>query len=144
MFGNQTINDASSQRALSEQSSHGCCFCDCHLKTVESSGQGLVKGTKERISKDKNRINVKSKRKRFLFKKAIELSQMCDLQIMIVVHDQIVDRLTTYCSGKIEDGIFSTQEALKLVSQRTAEKRSLKQFTDDDYHSLSTAESIKK
>lgn len=69
------------------------------MKTVESSGQG--EKIKDRIEKDKNRINVKSKRKRFLFKKAIELSQMCDLQIVIVVHDLILDRLTTYCSGKM-------------------------------------------
>ena len=118
-----TINDeGSSQRPQSQNgSSNSCCLCNCHLKTVESNQAVDAPGigcdnVKDRIEKDKNRINVKSKRKRFLFKKAIELSQMCDLKIVIVVQDQIVDRITTYCSGKLESGIFSTNDALELVN----------------------------
>lgn len=71
MFTNPAAAD-DSNKTHSDQASNNCCFCDCHLKTVESSGQGDK--IKDRIEKDKNRINVKSKRKRFLFKKAIELS----------------------------------------------------------------------
>ena len=85
---------------------------------------------------DKNRINVKSKRKRYLFKKAIELSQMCDLQIAIIVRDKIFDRLTTYCSGKISEGIFSAENALDLIKTKKAEKKTVKMFTDDDYNAL--------
>ena len=69
---------------------------------------------------------------------------MCDLQIVIVVHDLILDRLTTYCSGKLQDGVFQAEEALELIQNKKAENKSVKQFTDDDYQALSTAESIKK
>lgn len=92
----------------------------------------------------KNKINVKSKRKRYLFKKAIELSQMCDLQIVIVVKDQIFDRITTYCSGKLKENIFSAEEALELIKTKRAEKKPVKMFTDDDYYSLDTSDNIKR
>ena len=105
-------------------------------------GAGCVR---ERIQRDKNRINVKSKRKRFLFKKAIELSQMCDLRILIVVHDSLLDRVTTYSSGsKNKANVFSPKEALQLVLDREMNKKPVKKFTDDDYIALSTADSIKK
>ena len=65
-----------------------CCKC---LREVTSLNDGaeredsaqveeIVESPNESgIEKAKNVINVKSKRKRFLFKKAIELSQTCDL-----------------------------------------------------------------
>ena len=58
----------------------------------------------------RNNINVKSKRKRYLFKKAIELSQMKELRIFIMVRDLHCDRITTYCSGKEEDKNLFTFE----------------------------------
>ena len=47
-----------------------------------------------RIDDRNKRINLKSKRLRNLIKKAIELSQMCDLDISIVIRDQEMKRVT--------------------------------------------------
>ena len=69
---------------------------------------------------------------------------MCDLQIVIVVKDQIFDRITTYCSGKLKESIFSAEEALDLVRQKRAEKKSVKMFTDDDYYALDTSDNFKR
>ena len=71
---------------------------------------------------------------------------MCDLQILIVVRDQLFDRLTTYSSGKLSDGkgIFSADEAFELIKTKREEKKTVKQFTDDDYQALDTSDSTKK
>jgi hypothetical protein len=38
----------------------------------------------------------------------------------------ILDRLTTYCSGKEQDGVFEAEEALELVKNKKAENKSVK------------------
>lgn len=69
---------------------------------------------------------------------------MCDLQILIVVRDQLFDRLTTYCSGKVSEGIFSTDEAFELIRTKREEKKTVKMFTDDDYSALDASDNTKK
>ena len=69
-----------------------CCCCPCHdqggsnQQEPSSASPGL--DSLQKIEGHKNLINVKSKRKRYLFKKAIELSQMCELQVVVIVRDQ--------------------------------------------------------
>lgn len=47
--------------------------------------------------KDKiKRINLKSKRKRTLIKKAIEVSHMCNLDIFIIINDRDCDKVIQY------------------------------------------------
>ena len=61
--------------------------------------QNKTKETKMRknVIKDKaKRINLKSKRTRTLLRKAIEVSQMCDLHIHIAVWDRSINKLIEY------------------------------------------------
>ena len=48
------------------------------------------------------RINIKSKRKRTLLRKAIEISKMCQLEIHIVIKDRETQKIIEYCSGEDE------------------------------------------
>lgn len=94
------------------------------------------------IEQDKNLINVKSKRKRFLFKKAIELSQLCNVQVLIIVQDLKQDRMTMYGSGsKAQGTMYTIEDAVaKLDSYKNTSNRATKLFSDDDYKALDTSE----
>ena len=54
---------------------------------------------KEVIEDKAKRINLKSKRKRTLIRKAIEVSQMCELDILILIQDRETNKLIEYNSG---------------------------------------------
>ena len=52
---------------------------------------------------------------------------MCDLQIVIVIHDKMLDRLTTYSSGsKPNKNIFQPKDALQRILEKEAQKKSIK------------------
>ena len=54
---------------------------------------------KYELIKDKSkRINLKSKRTRTLFRKAIEVSRMCNLDIFIMINDRDSSRILEYNS----------------------------------------------
>ena len=55
-------------------------------------------GGKTLIEDKLKRINYKSKRTRTLIRKAIEVSQMCDLDVLLVLHDREFDKITQYNS----------------------------------------------
>ena len=55
------------------------------------------------------RINIKSKRKKNLFKKAIELRRLCDLDMLIVIRDKEYNKIqvynsspSTFCQSKVK------------------------------------------
>ena len=54
------------------------------------------KESKMRINDRGKRINLKSKRLRNLIKKCIELSQMCDLDIAVIIRDREMNKVTQY------------------------------------------------
>ena len=54
---------------------------------------------KEAIDDRLKRINLKSKRKRTLLKKIIEMSQMCKLDMFLVIHDEEMNKVIEYNSG---------------------------------------------
>ena len=83
------------------------------------------------------RINLKSKRMRNLIKKAIELSQMCDLDISMVVRDREMDKFTLYNSGTQTKGFFTHEEAYLGIQQFSELQKSVKMYTDDHYKILS-------
>lgn len=64
------------------------------------------------VTDRERRTNLKSKRRRNLFKKAIELSQMCDMQILILVHDTELDKIFQYSSGSPDTKLFTVDEAI--------------------------------
>ena len=45
------------------------------------------------------RINLKSKRKKTLIKKAIEISQLCQVEILLVIADKEMNKMIEYNSG---------------------------------------------
>ena len=60
------------------------------------------------------RINLKSKRKRTLFKKAIEASLLVNLDILIIIKDRDSpnDKMTVYQSGTETEDLFTPEKAL--------------------------------
>ena len=61
-------------------------------------------------------MNIKSKRKRTLIRKAIEVSKLCNLQILIVIKDEESHKLIEYNSGDLAKGIdhFGLEQAIAL------------------------------
>lgn len=52
-----------------------------------------------RCDDKKKRLNLKQKRRRNLLRKAIELTQMLDMDIVMVMKDRDTDRIAQYTSG---------------------------------------------
>lgn len=97
----------------------------------------------KRIDDRLKRINLKSKRLRNLMKKGIELSQMCDLDIVIVIRDREMEKITQYCSGP-DDQLFSIEEAQRVLENEEMNGRNVKIFNDRDYNALKTKPKIRK
>ena len=91
----------------------------------------------ERINNRLKRINLKSKRLRNMFKKGIELSQMCDLDIAIVIRDREMNKVTQYTSGGSADkDLFTIDEAVKAFKREEYLGKVVKTYTDGDYNEL--------
>ena len=97
---------------------------------------------KYELIKDKNkRINLKSKRTRTLFRKAIEVSRMCNLDIFIMINDRDSSRVLEYNSiHPVTQHLFGIDDAFKLatnyINAITNQTRFYKWYTDADYESL--------
>lgn len=141
--------------------SHSHCCCKCHedqssrskdvlpSQSDLNSLEAMIKETVDNsavFERPKNFINVKSKRQRFIFKKAIELSQMCDLEVFIMIRDQAQEKLTTYCSGSPSKGnVFTIERAVRSLKEfDSLVGKSVKVFTDDDYSALDTSQYWKR
>ena len=71
---------------------------------------------KEAIDDRLKRINLKSKRKRTLLKKIIEMSQMCKLDMFLVIHDEEMNKVIEYNSGSQHQGtLFNLEKASEMV-----------------------------
>lgn len=82
------------------------------------------------------RVNLKSKRKRNLIKKAIELSKMLSVDMLMVFMDHDTGKLSSYSSGDRRVGKYTIEKALKDFEEHRAATRFIKMFDDDDYASL--------
>ena len=93
---------------------------------------------KDLIQDKAKRINLKSKRTRTLIRKAIEVSQMCDLDIHIVLRDREFNKVVEYNSINADGQTFSIEAAKKLIEQFTqiASKKYFRVYTDADYENL--------
>ena len=61
------------------------------------SEEAMEAGSGPKFIKDKQRrINIKSKRRRNFFKKAIELKNMCGLEMLVVIKDAEYNRVHVY------------------------------------------------
>ena len=94
-----------------------------------------------RVQNKAKRLNLKNKRKRNLIKKAIELSEMLDMDMCIVFKDRDTDNITQYMSGGSRRELFTIERAIAEIQAWTHKQRNIKSYNDDDYNkfvSLST------
>ena len=89
---------------------------------------------KKKMIEDKaQRVNIKSKRKRTLFRKAIEVSQLCSIDILIIIRDNETNKLIEYSSGKSDSELFSINEAIK---SKMCGKYTSIYYNDNSYNNL--------
>lgn len=91
------------------------------------------------IIQDKaKRINLKSKRTRTLIRKAIEVSQMCNLDIHIVLKDRDFNKVIEYNSISSDGKQFTIEAAKELLDSMkgNVRRRNFKLYTDEDYENL--------
>ena len=93
---------------------------------------------KELVQDKAKRINLKSKRTRTLIRKAIEVSQMCDLDVHIVLKDRESNKVIEYSSINADGQSFSIENAKLVLDHLTAKHivRNYRHYTDLDYESL--------
>ena len=104
------------------------------------------------------RINLKSKRKRTLIKKAIEVSHMCNLDIYIIINDRDCDKVIQYQSScgssttnsALDDDadkavdesnqappkLFTLEKAVAILKSEDGKQRTKKLYTDQHYNQL--------
>lgn len=87
-----------------------------NLPQTKTNTKQMLKGFKNlEFIKDQTKMtNAKSKRRRNLVKKAIELSSLCDLETILVVRDAKNRRVTIYESAPEE---FSIDDAKVLLDR---------------------------
>ena len=96
------------------------------------------------IPNKNKRINLKSKRTRTLFRKAIEVSRMCNLDIFILINDRDTSRVTEYNSlasaSQGNQDLFSIErvnECIRRIDRHFIQlNKSYKKYTDADYEAL--------
>ena len=102
------------------------------LKKREAKNQA-----KELVQDRERRTNLKSKRKRNMIKKAIELSHMCNMDILILIRDREMDKMFQYSSGKAEaTDFFTVERAISHYERLRHLNGKLKMFKDSDYEEL--------
>ena len=93
-------------------------------------------GKKNKIEDRIKRTNLKSKRKRTLIRKAIEVSQLCDLDIMILIQDRDTRKIIEYNSGGIDKQIFTFDDATYCINLAISGLVYHHIYTDLDYEKL--------
>ena len=79
-----------------------------------STQKKTTRALKKKAIEDKvSRVNIKSKRKRTLLRKAIEVSQLCSLDILIVIRDKETRKIYEYNSGRQENQLFTLKKAVE-------------------------------
>ena len=74
---------------------------------MQSSSASKDNSNLQRCANKDRRVNLKSKRKRNLIKKAIELTKMLDMKMFIVFKDLDTHKLSIYNSGDKLQGHFN-------------------------------------
>ena len=95
---------------------------------------------------------MKGKRRRSLIKKAIELSKMLEMDIMMVMRCRDTGRVFVYGSedGSHPEGgadgpvVFDLKKAIQAVQHREALNKKVAIFSDSDYAKLSRVEDVRE
>ena len=97
--------------------------------------KGKAKEQKKRQAIDDKlrRINLKSKRKKTLIKKAIEISQMCQIDVLLVINDAEMSKMIEYNSGSKATGYFSLDRAQRCFDEVKQKSKKYQFITDDIY-----------
>ena len=90
--------------------------------------------TLKRCQNKARRLNLKSKRKRNMVKKAIELSEMLDMDMCIVFKDRDTDKITQYMSGGSRRELYTIERAMADIETWKYKERVIKIYNDDDYN----------
>ena len=93
-------------------------------------------GPLSRCQNKVKRLNLKSKRKRNLVKKAIELTLMLDMDILVVMRDNDTEKYYKYMSGNKRKGHFTWEQTIKDIEDLNRKGIAVKMYDDDDYFSL--------
>lgn len=100
----------------------------------------MIKGKRkiEKLKQHRALINAKSKRRRNLVKKAMELSIKCELDVFLVIRDQIQKKVTTYESDCIDGSRFTKEMAFKFLLEQEDDPVKLEwqetNFTNESYY----------
>lgn len=84
------------------------------------------------------RLNLKSKRRRNMVKKAIELTKMLDMDILMVMRDNDTGKYFHYASGNKRTGHFTWERTLSDIQTLRAKDMEVRFYDDDDYYTLRT------
>lgn len=95
-----------------------------------------------RCQNKERRVNLKSKRKRNLVKKSIELCKMLDMKCLIIFKDLDTDKFSIYNSGDQRSGHFNLQTALEELRAYEAKRNVVRCFDDDDYEGLKVGHKV--
>ena len=90
----------------------------------------------ETIKNQAKLTNVKSKRRRNLVKKAIELSNLCDLETILLIRDKKNRRVTLYESDPQGFSLDQAQEQLEEIKfhvSKEAMRWTIIKYTNDNY-----------
>lgn len=68
----------------------------------------------------------------------MELSEMCDLDILIVVRDRLLDKVSQYTSGSPDSGpgLFNIDKAYEKIMNDKKLFKNIRTYTDRDYEDL--------
>lgn len=95
---------------------------------------------KERIMDKQKRINLKSKRKRTLIRKAIEVSEMCDLDVLIIIRDREMNKVMQYNSSPVngckKDDVFTIDSAIRALKEVNQTPKYYQLYSNADYKKL--------
>ena len=84
----------------------------------------MIKGKRkiEKLKEHRALINAKSKRRRNLIKKAMELSIKCEVDVFLIIRDQIQKKVTTYESDMAGGQRFTADSAFDFYRDIEAHK----------------------
>ena len=68
-----------------------------------------------------------------MVKKAIELTQMLDMEMLIIFKDLDTGKLSQYTSGDAVKGFFTIDKAIEDLKAFRAKGKVVKTFDDGDY-----------